>query len=137
MASTGPAWLALGLELELLAEGGRRTPIDPSEPMTYRPNWGLPWMVGTEQTGAPVLCGTPVPFRPGDHGRVVVVPPYPAMLDAWHRVGVGDRLTPFEGPRVVGSAVVRWVRGTASFDALRDAPPPAMVRWAEGGPEPG
>jgi len=131
-----PAWLALGLELVLRLTGGRRTPVDLSEPLTYCPNWGLAWMTGTEQTGAAVLCGTPSPFRPGDHGRVVVVPFYDELLDQWHRVVPGDRLTAFEGSKVVGTGTVAWLRRTASPAELRGDPPPELVRWAEGGPEP-
>ena len=132
-----PGWIALGLDLELLAESGRLTPVSLVEPLGYRPNWGLPSMTGVEQTCAPVLCGSPSDFPPGARGRVVIVPPYPWLLDEWHTVGVGDVLKAFEGPRLIGTGRVCWVRSTVSPDRLRREPLQSdLVRWAEGGPEP-
>jgi hypothetical protein len=69
-------WLAIGLDLTLVptAQGGRRTPVLFAEPLRYRPNWGLPGMTGTDQTGAPVLCSSASPLAPGDSARAVIIP---------------------------------------------------------------
>ena len=47
----GEAWIAIGLDLTLVsaAEGRRRTALLLSERLSYRPNWGLPGMTGTER----------------------------------------------------------------------------------------
>jgi hypothetical protein len=136
-APSGPPvrWLALGLDFSLLAVGGRRTALDLSRSPSYRPSWGLPWMHGTEQTDAWVLCGAPTSFAPGARGRVVVAPFIDLVVEPWHDVHVGDRLRAFEGPKVVGSGDVRWIVGLES-PAPQGATLELLQRWADGGPEP-
>ncbi len=74
--SPGDSWLAIGLDLTLLptTEGGRSAAIRFETPLGYRPNWGLPGMTGTDQTGAPVLCSSASPLAPGDSARAVIIP---------------------------------------------------------------
>lgn len=107
-------WLAIGLELMLVptAQGGRTTSIRFDAPPSYRPNWGLPGSVGTEQTGAPVLCCSVRMLAPGESARAVIIPLTDAHLTEWRLLVVGDRLRMFEGPRVCGHAIVLWAQGT-------------------------
>ena len=128
-------WFAFGVDLVLLAEGGRRSRLDLSGSPSYRSSWGLPWMVGSEQTAAWVVCGSPVSFAPGDSGRVVIAPQIDLAVGQWQDVRVGDRLRAFEGPKVVGSGRVRWVH------PITDPSPQgveleALRRWVDAGAEP-
>jgi hypothetical protein len=113
--SPGPQWLAIGLDLTLVptAEGGRQTPVLFSEPIRYRPNWGLPGMTGTDQTGAPVLCSSAHTLAPGDSARAVIIPLTDAHMTEWRLLNEGDALRMFEGPRICGHAVVRWSENTS------------------------
>lgn len=103
-------WLALGLSLRLVLDGGRSTPVNFYSPLQYRPNWGLASMSGTEQVGAPVLCGWPTRLAPGEQGRVVIIPAFPASLRLWHTVRIGHEIRMFEGPTVCAIGKVRCVR---------------------------
>jgi len=111
----GVHWLAIGLNLTLVptAEGGRQTPVLLTEPLLYRPNWGLPGMSGTGQSGAPVLCSSAGMLGPGDSARAVIVPLTDAHMTEWRLLNEGDRLRMFEGPRVCGHAVVCWSDNTS------------------------
>ena len=129
------SWLAIGLDLTLVGAdaGGRRTTLLLSKPFGYRPNWGLPGMTGTEQTGAPVLCSSPVTLEPGDSARVVIVPLTDYHLVEWRLLNRGDKLRMFEGPRVCGHGTVRWTETT-----IRPLPVGDEARfrtWAESGGE--
>jgi hypothetical protein len=108
-------WLAIGLDLTLVptAEGGRSIPVFLDTPFGYRPNWGLPGMTGTDQTGAPVLCSSASPLAPGHSARVVVIPFPNETMVQWRLLEQGDRLRMFEGSRVSGHATVRWVDNTS------------------------
>lgn len=111
----GEYWLAIGLDLTLVptAEGGRQTPVLLTDPLRYRPNWGLPGMTGTDQTGAPVLCSSAGTLAPGDSARAVIIPLTSAHMTEWRLLAEGDQLRMFEGPRVCGHAVVRWTENTS------------------------
>lgn len=113
--SPSDSWLAIGLDLTLVpaAEGGRSGPVSLETPLGYRPNWGLPGMTGTDQTGAPVLCSSTNPLAPGDSARVVIIPLTDAHMVEWRLLGWGDKLRMFEGPRVCGYATVRWAENTS------------------------
>jgi hypothetical protein len=131
----GENWLAIGLDLTLVptAGGGRRTALALSEPFRYRPNWGLPGMTGTEQTGAPVLCSAASSLEPGDSARAVIVPLTDYHLVEWRLLNRGDKLRMFEGPRVCGHATVRWTETTRRPVPAADA---ARFRtWTESGGE--
>jgi len=108
----GEPWLAIGLSLTLVptAAGGRQTPLLLAEPFRYRPNWGLPGMTGTEQTGAPVLCSSASVLAPGGSARVVVIPLTDAYMTAWCLLNQGDQLRMFEGPQICGNATVQWTQ---------------------------
>jgi len=108
----GEPWLAIGLSLTLVptATGGRQTPLLLAEPFCYRPNWGLPGMTGTEQTGAPVLCSSASVLAPGGSARVVVIPLTDAYMTAWCLLNQGDQLRMFEGPQICGNATVQWTQ---------------------------
>jgi hypothetical protein len=88
-------------------------------PLGYRPNWGLPGMTGTGQTGAPVLCSSASVLAPGGSAHAVIIPLTGAHLVQWRLLGQGDKLRMFEGPRVCGHATVRWAENT-----VRPVPPP-------------
>ena len=109
---------AFGLLLRLTttAEGGRTTPLaggrGTDTRFEYRPNWGLPGMTPPEQTGAPVLGFDQTSIAPGDTVRVVIVPPYPPMVQAWTQVQPGDDLPMYEGSRICGHGRVLWRRDT-------------------------
>ena len=107
-------WLAIGLDLTLAptAAGGRQTPLLLTEPFRYRPNWGLPGMTDTEQTGAPVLGSSASPLTPGDSARVVVIPLTDAHMTEWRLLSRGDQLRMFEGARICGHATVQWTENT-------------------------
>jgi hypothetical protein len=111
----GQQWLAIGLDLTLVptAEGGRKTPVLFTEPLRYRPNWGLPGMTGTDQTGAPVLCSSTGTLAPGDSARAVIIPLTDWHMTEWRLLNEGDTLRMFEGPRICGHAVVRWSENTS------------------------
>ena len=98
--SASDPWLAIGLDLTLVptAEGGRSAPVRFDTPLGYRPNWGLPGMTGTGQTGAPVLCCSATVLTPGDNARAVIIPLADAHLVEWRLLGQGDKLRMFEGP---------------------------------------
>jgi len=49
---------------------------------------------------------------PGDTVRVVIVPPFPAMLPSWSQVDAGESLPMYEGARVCGHGRVLWRRAT-------------------------
>jgi hypothetical protein len=127
-ADDGPSdpWLAIGLDLTLVpaARGGRSTAIRFTPPLGYRPNWGLPGMAGTEQTGAPVLCSSDSELAPGGTARVVIVPLADAHVTEWHLLDPGDTLRMFEGSRVCGHATVRWTATTR-----RPLPPADQARF--------
>jgi hypothetical protein len=84
-----------------------------AEPLRYRPNWGLPGMTGTDQTGAPVLCSSAGMLAPGDSARAVIIPLTDALMAEWRLLGDGDTLRMFEGARVCGHAVIRWIENTS------------------------
>jgi hypothetical protein len=111
----GKQWLAIGLDLTVVpaAEGSRQTPLQVTEQLRYRANWGLPGMTGTGQTGAPLLCSSAGTIAPGNSARAVIIPLTDAHLSEWRLVGQGDRLRLFDGPRVCGHAVVRWSESTS------------------------
>ena len=123
----GEPWLAFGImsRLKLTAEGGRRTPI-PRTRYTYRPDWGLPGMEGTEQVGAPVLWMGKEALVPGATARAVIVPLAPGSLNLWRLVKVGEELRMFEGARVCGTARVDWSEATE-----RPLPPDDESRFVE------
>lgn len=108
--------LAFGLDLEVtpVSEGGRSAPIDTSgvnSDYRYRPNWGLPEMVPTDQTGAPVWHFSSDVVNPGDRVKAVIVVPYPMTVDDWNlQVDIGSRLPMYEGSRVCGVGTVLWKR---------------------------
>jgi hypothetical protein len=112
--SVGDPWLAIGLDLMLVPteKGGRSTAIRFDAPFGYRPNWGLPGMTGTDQTGAPVLCCSASVLAPGESARAVIIPLTDASLVEWQLLGQGDELRMFEGARVCGHATVRWAENT-------------------------
>lgn len=108
-----PAVRSVTLTLTATAHGGRHKAVgvggEPYKLSSYRPNWGLPCMTGTEQTGALVLTLGHVPFAPGETDRAVIVPFAPGSLAVWQKVRPGDQLRAFEGARIVGTASVEWV----------------------------
>jgi hypothetical protein len=112
--SPSQPWLAIGLDLTLVptADGGRSTPVSLAAPLHYRPNWGLPGMTGTDQTGAPVLCSSASTLAPGAEARAVIIPLADAHMVEWRLFDPGDRLRMFEGSRVCGHAIVRWAENT-------------------------
>jgi hypothetical protein len=124
--SPGGPWLAVGLDLTLVttAHGGRCAPVRLDTPLGYRPNWGLPGMTGTDQTGAPVLCSCASVVAPGASARVVIIPLTGAHLAQWRLLGQGDMLRMFEGPRVCGHGIVRWTENTR-----RPVPPADQARF--------
>ncbi len=130
-------WLALGLTLRLLTteEGGRTKPLGPSDgeyvKFQYRPNWGLPGMVGIDQVGAFVLWFGGFPVALGNTTRAVIVPFAPGSLPLWREVRPGDELRMFEGARVCGRAVVEWARRTQRPVPVDDQG--QYIAWAEGG----
>lgn len=91
-------WVVLGITLTLTPteEGGRHKVLgvsgQPYKPYSYRPNWGLPSMTGTDQTRAMVLSLGDVPLAPGEAARAVIVPFAPGSLPLWQKVRPGDRL---------------------------------------------
>ncbi len=113
--SLGEPWLAVGLDLTLVptGEGGRSTPLRVDTPLRYRPNWGLPGMTGTDQTGAPVLCSSASLLAPGEGARAVIIPLSDAHLVNWRLLDPGDTLRMFEGARICGHATVRWTENTS------------------------
>jgi hypothetical protein len=124
-------WLALGLDLRLLAteEGGRSKPITTGN-LQYRPNWGLPGMAGTDQVGAPVLRFGREPLAPGETTRAVVIPRAPQSMHLWLEVKVGDELRMFEGPRVCGTGLVKWIADTER--PMPEDDNDRFTAWAEG-----
>jgi hypothetical protein len=110
----GEPWLAIGLDLTLVptGQGGRSTAIHFTAPLSYRPNWGLPGMTGTHQTGAPVLCSSASELAPGGTARVVIIPLTGAHLTEWRLLNPGDTLRMFEGPGVCGHATIQWTENT-------------------------
>jgi hypothetical protein len=124
--SASDPWLAIGLDLTLVptAEGGRSAPVRFDTPLGYRPNWGLPGMTGTGQTGAPVLCCSATVLTPGGNARAVIIPLADAHLVEWRLLGQGDKLRMFQGPRVCGHATVRWAENTH-----RPVPPSDQARF--------
>jgi hypothetical protein len=128
-ASRRPAVsLALGLDLQVVAtsQGGRAGPIDGAEAFSYRPNWQLPGMTGTEQVGAPVACFSQAGVSPGDRVRAVITPLYLETLPLWRALVPGDELRMFEGHRICGIASLLWTSETkwplpdAQLHALRE-----------------
>ena len=113
-ADDSEPWLAIGLDLTLVStgQGGRSTPIRFTAPLGYRPNWGLPGMTGTTQTGAPVLCSSASELAPGGTARAVIIPLTGTHLTEWRLPDPGDTLRMFEGPRICGHATVRWAATT-------------------------
>ena len=115
---TAESTFAFGLLLRLTTTegGGRQSGLaggaSPEARFTYRPNWGLPHMTGDDQTGALVLGFSKEDIRPGDQVRVVIVPPFPAMLVEWSRVPVGAELRMYEGRRLCGRGTVLWKQDT-------------------------
>jgi hypothetical protein len=129
--------LVIGITLRFLTteEGGRSMPLGmPSGEYTkfqYRPNWGLPGMVGTDQVGAPVLWFGHFPVALGDTVRAVILPFAPGSLRLFRAVRPGDELRMFEGSRVCGRGTVEWVRGT--HRPVQDSDQDRFVGWVEGG----
>jgi hypothetical protein len=132
--------MALGVNLTLTAtqDGGRHNALgvggEPYKPYGYRPNWGLPGMTGTEQTGAMVLSLGHVPFAPGEIDRAVIVPFAPGALPLWQKVRQGDHLRAFEGARIVGLATVECVAPTNQ--RLTEEQEARFAAWAEGRKDP-
>jgi hypothetical protein len=130
-------WLALGITLRLLTseKGGRTKPLGPPGggyvKFQYRPNWGLPGVIGAEQVGALVLWLGRSPVALGDTTRAVIVPSLPGLLPVWRDARPGDELRMFEGPRVCGRAVVEWVKRTQR--PIPDEDQDRFEAWAEGG----
>ena len=129
-------WMALGISLTLTAteDGGRPKALgvdgEPYKPYGYRPNWGLPGMTGTDQTGAMVLRLGHVPFAPGETDRAVIVPFAPASVSLWQKVRPGDHLRAFEGARIVGTATVEWV--APRNQRLTEEQEDRFTAWATG-----
>jgi len=69
-------------------------------------------MTPPEQSGAPVLGFERMNITPGDTVLVVIVPPYPEMVQAWSEVQPGADLPMYEGSRVCGHGRVLWRRDT-------------------------
>ena len=94
-------------------------------------------MRGTDQTGAPVLAFSRSNIEPGDVVRLVIVPPFPEMLDQWANVEPGADLRMFEGSRICGVGRVLWRREAelplAPHDEDRYR---AWVAGPEGAPDP-
>jgi hypothetical protein len=107
--------LAIGIDLHVVstADGGRQTPLlgghAPENRFKYRPNWGLPGWADGEQTAAPVLGFLRVNIQPGENARAVLVPLFPEHVPRWREVQPGDALRMYEGSRICGRAVVRWI----------------------------
>ncbi|MGO4249452.1 hypothetical protein AB4Y87_19740 [Paenarthrobacter sp. RAF54_2] len=104
---------ALGIDLLLLREGGRQSPLLGGHAVEnrfkYRPNWGLPgWPVG-EQTAAPVLGFSKENIQLGESARAVIVPLFLDSVPAWAEVRPGDELRMYEGPRICGMGTVLWI----------------------------
>lgn len=127
------ACVALGIILTLIptAEGGRKQSIVPGPELEYRPNWGLPGMVGTEQIGAPVYRVGKNPLAPGESARAVIVSFLsPVARELWQAVNVGDELRMFEGGNIRRKALVEWTRETK-----RPVPPEddaEFATWVDG-----
>lgn len=113
--------LALGLDLQLVptADGGRRTPLlggsDEQHRFQYRPNWGLPGWPDGDQTAGRVLGFACSDIAPGDTVRAIIVAVFLENVLAWTSVRPGDELRMYEGSRICGRAVVRWIRPATWF----------------------
>lgn len=106
--------LAIGLDLVLVptGDGGRQTSLRSATDQlwSYRPNWQLPSMLQSEQTGAPVWRFSVPVLAPGERARAVIVPLFPDVLPRWRaEIVPGVRLPMFEGPRDCGHGTVRWM----------------------------
>lgn len=104
---------ALGIDLLLLRDGGRQSPLLGGNAVenrfTYRPNWGLPGWPSGEQTAAPVLGFSRENIRPGESTLAVIVPLFLEHVPGWSDVRPGDELRMYEGPRVCGMGTVLWI----------------------------
>ncbi|TCP56829.1 hypothetical protein EV191_101776 [Tamaricihabitans halophyticus] len=128
--------LAAGMELTLVPtdRGGRHDPVVtvPGKAWSYRPNWRLPGMTGTEQAGAPVLAFSRPVVHPGERALAVIIPIFPALIPRWRRDVVGGVVLPmYEGPRVCGHGRVLWVAETRL--PLPDDDEACFVHWLESG----
>lgn len=105
--------LGIGLSLVATADGGRHTPLlggcSRERRFNYRPNWGLPDWPDGEQTAAPVLGFADENVAPGDLTRAVIVPLFPQHVPAWHDIRAEDSLRMYDGTRIHGLGLVRWV----------------------------
>ena len=107
--------VALGLDLRLARteDGGRQTPLlgghDEQHRFQYRPNWGLPGWQDGDQTMGPVLGFSRSHIHPGEETRAVIVAVLIESVPDWRSVGLGAELRMYEGSRICGRAIVRWV----------------------------
>lgn len=91
-------------------------------------------MTGANQVGAPVLRFGREPIAPGESTRAVIVPLAPQSMHLWREVKIGDELRMFEGPRVCGIGVVRWVADTER--PVPETDDARFASWAEGRSDP-
>jgi hypothetical protein len=125
--------LAIGIDLDLTptAEGGRQTPLlggfATENRFEYRPNWGLPGWADGEQTAAPVLGFSRTNIQPGTHTRAILVPLFPEHVPGWLDVQANDVLRMYEGSRICGRGVVRWIE-PANWP-MPDGERDRLVRW--------
>lgn len=110
--------IALGIDLHFVstAEGGRSTVLlggnSPDHRFEYRPNWGLPGWVDGQQSAGPILGFSRTNIRPGDDVRAVLVPLFIETTWEWQDVQVGDNLRMYEGARICGRGIIRWIESS-------------------------
>jgi len=106
---------AIGVDLDLTptAEGGRQTALlggyAQENRFVYRPNWGLPGWADGEQTAGPVLGFSRANIQPGERTRAILVPLFPEHAPGWLDVRANDELRMYEGSRICGRGIVRWI----------------------------
>ncbi|MEW1823813.1 hypothetical protein AB0323_23915 [Arthrobacter sp. NPDC080031] len=116
MSSTST--LAIGIDLHFVstADGGRSRVLlggnAPDHRFEYRPNWGLPGWADGEQSGGPVLGFSHTNISPGEDVRAILVPVFIENTSEWRDVRVGDKLRMYEGARICGRAIIRWIEPT-------------------------
>jgi hypothetical protein len=125
--------VAIGIDLDLVptVEGGRQTPLlgghAEENRFAYRPNWGLPGWADGEQTAGPVLGFSRTNIEPGERTRAILVPLFPEHAPGWLDVEPNDVLRMYEGPRICGQGVVRWVE-PATWP-MPDGEQDRLIRW--------
>jgi len=124
--------IALGIDLSLTSteDGGRSGPLmNISDRLwPYRPNWGLPSMAPTEQSGAPVLAFSRDVVLPGESVHAVIVTLFPDMVARWDLEVVPRVVLPmYEGARVCGHGTVLW--RTAITLPLGEPDKQRFLRW--------